>query len=346
MNLFGISKKTAILFGGGLLLAAAFVGAVPFFPNGPQEPTSVRIPRGAPWEEAVDSIRPTLRFPVLFRLWSSLKNPPDSVPGGHYVLESSEGSRSLYGRIAGGWEDPVRISFNSVDNFGVLASKLGVQLDADSASFDAVLQSDSFWVANGNIPRAERLAAFVPNSFEVYWSAEPEQVLVKLLEGYEAFWTSERKTQAQAQGLTPVQVATLASIVQKETAKGEEMPRVAGLYLNRLRQGIKLQSDPTVIYAYRAWRPQTKPVRRVLNYMLRAPGPYNTYQVMGLPPGPIAVPEIQALQAVLQAEKHRYLYMCADPNRPGFHRFALTDVAHEKNRLDYIAWLNRRKIYR
>lgn len=339
-------KKTLVFSGVGLLAAVAFLAAIPFLPNGPQEPTSVRIPRGASWEEAVDSIQPSLRYPVLFRLWASIKNPPDSVRGGHYVLKTGEGSRSLYGRIAGGWEDPVRISYHSVDNFGSLAAKLSAQLDADSAAFAAVLQSDSFWTAHGFIPKPERIAAFVPNSFEVYWSAEPEEVLEKLLEGYDAFWTPERKAQAQAQGLTPVQVATLASIVQKETAKGEEMPRVAGLYLNRLRQGIKLQSDPTVIYAYRAWRPQTKPVRRVLNYMLRAPGPYNTYQVLGLPPGPIAIPEIQALQAVLQAEKHRFIYMCADPDRPGFHRFAVTDVAHEKNRLDYIAWLNRRKIYR
>lgn len=239
----------------------------------------------------------------------------------------------------------VTVSFHSVDDYGALSAKLAAQLDADSVEFDRILRDESFWAPRG-LAAPARLAAFVPNSFEVYWSAKPEEVLDRLLSGYEAFWTPDRKAQAKAQGLTPLQVATLASIVQKETAQGSEMRRVAGLYLNRLRQGIKLQSDPTVIYAYRAWRPQTRPVRRVLNYMLRAPGPYNTYQITGLPPGPIAIPEIQALESVLNAEKHRFIYMCADPDRPGFHRFAITDAEHEKNRLDYIAWLNRRKIYR
>lgn len=343
---FKNSPRLALGAGGGLVALGALTWSVPFMPNGPSQPQSVYIPQGAPWEEAVDSLAPALRFPTLFRLWSAVKNPPANVKGGHYRIQSGEGSRALYGRLAAGWQDPVRISFHSVDDWAHLSEKLASQLDTDSADFHAALESDSFWTQHGNPPRAARLAAFVPNSFEVYWSASPEEVLAKLLEGHAAFWTSDRLALAKKQGLTPLQVATLASIVQKETSNGAEMPRVAGLYLNRFRQGILLQSDPTVIFAYRAWRPQTKPVRRVLNYMLRAPGPYNTYQVKGLPPGPIAIPEIQSMDAVLNAEKHAFIYMCANPDQPGTHRFAVTDEAHEKNRQDYIRWLNRRKIYR
>lgn len=328
-------------------LAGLAVWSLPFLPNvkGTGKSISVYIPTGSSWETAMDSVRPALRFPWLFMGWASIKSTPDSVKGGHYLLKPTMGNRTIFGNIAGGWQDPVEISFHSVDDMASLASKLDVQLEADSASLYTVLRDTAFWRKNGGWAPAARLSAFVPNTYQVYWNASATEILQKILEGHASFWTEEKRAAAKKKGLTPLQVATLASIVQKETAHEEEMARVAGLYLNRLHQGILLQSDPTVIYAYKQSHPKAKTIRRVLNYMLRAPGPYNTYQVQGLPPGPIAVAEIQSMNAVLSAEKHRYIFMCANPDRPGTHRFAVDDVAHEKNRMDYIRWLNKQKIY-
>jgi UPF0755 protein len=155
---------------------------------------------------------------------------------------------------------------------------------------------------------------------------------------YNAFWNEERKKQAAKQGLTPLEVCTLASIVQKESARKEELKTIAGLYLNRLKAGWPLQADPTVIYAYRLKHGQDLEIKRVLNKHLEVASPYNTYQNTGLPPGPIGMPDISALEAVLYPEFHKYFYMCASVDTPGKHVFARTLAQHAVNRRKYQRW--------
>src|SRR5690606_23234947 len=176
------------------------------------------------------------------------------------------------------------------------------------------------------------LSLFVPNSYEFYWNTSAETLADKLAKEYRKFWTDARKQKAQNLNLTPQQVSVLASIVQKETAKVDERARVAGVYLNRLKTGMPLQADPTVIYAIKKQSGDfDQVIKRVLHADLVIDSPYNTYKYAGLPPGPITMPDISSIDADLNAEKHDYLYFCAIPNQPGYHAFASIYDQHMMN---------------
>jgi len=182
---------------------------------------------------------------------------------------------------------------------------------------------------------------FIPNTYEIYWNVSPEKFCERMKKEFERFWNVERLEKAGKVGLTPVQVGTLASIVEEETNKKDELPIVAGLYINRLKMGMKLQADPTVKYAVGDFT-----LRRVLNVHLEKDSPYNTYQNYGLPPGPIRFPAGQAIDAVLNYTHHDYIFMCAKEDFSGRHNFAVTAHQHAVNRDKYIAALNRLKIYK
>lgn len=166
----------------------------------------------------------------------------------------------------------------------------------------------------------------MPNTYEFYWTTDAEELVTRMKREYDRFWNDERKEKATALGLTPLQVSVLASIVQAETAKEDEKPRVAGLYLNRLKIGMILNSDPTVIFAHRDFT-----IKRVLNWHLKIDSPYNTYKYAGLPPGPINVPSAPSIDAVLNHEQHEYIYMCAREDFSGYHRFAISYQQHLQN---------------
>lgn len=164
---------------------------------------------------------------------------------------------------------------------------------------------------------------------------------------YRKFWTPERIAKAEAQNLTPLEVSVLASIVHKETVKSDERPRVAGVYLNRLNRGIKLEADPTVIYSVKKNANDFAiEIKRVLYKDLEMDSPYNTYKYGGLPPGPIAMPDVTALEAVLNPEKHNYIFFCASVTNFGYHEFAVTAAQHEVNRQKYVAWISKQGIKR
>jgi UPF0755 protein len=184
-------------------------------------------------------------------------------------------------------------------------------------------------------------AAFFPDTYEFYWSNEPDKVVKRLLEYRNNYWTEERRAKAKSMGLTPVEVSTIASIVEEETNKRDERPVVARLYLNRLNKGMMLQADPTVKYAVGDFS-----LRRITRQHLEINSPYNTYKNVGLPPGPIRIVEKTTLDAVLNAPKHNYLYMCAKEDFSGRHNFAADFATHQRNAAKYHAELNRRKIYK
>jgi len=182
---------------------------------------------------------------------------------------------------------------------------------------------------------------FLPNTYEVYWNISPEKFRIKMLKEYQLFWTKERLLKARSLNLTPTQIITLASIVHKESVKKSERPTIAGVYLNRLKKGILLQADPTVIYAIKLSENNfNKVIKRVLNKDLVLQSPYNTYQNQGLPPGPIAMPDIDAIDAVLNAKTHNYIYFCASVEKFGYHAFAVTLSEHLQNAKKYTNWLN------
>jgi UPF0755 protein len=217
-----------------------------------------------------------------------------------------------------GRQVPVKLGFHQVRNVEDLAGRVGKKIEADSTSLMEFL-TDSAWTrAHFHLNPEQAGVIFLPNTYDMYWATPAEAFLLKMKKEYDAFWTEERSQQAEKQGLTLPEVSILASIVQMEQAKlSEEWPRIAGLYLNRLRLGMKLQADPTVKFALGDFS-----LRRLYNGHLQVDSPYNTYRYAGLPPGPIFIPEPGAIDAVLQAESHNYIYMCANADLSGRHAFA------------------------
>ena len=280
-----------------------------------------------------------LKFPQGFLLLANKKGLTVPKPG-HYVINQGQSSNAIVNTLMAGFQEPIRIQFNSAENLEDLAGQLGQQLMADSATLlMAFKEPRKGWEG------ALAYGAYLPDTYEVYWNASATTIAEKLYQNTVRFWSEERVVQAGALGLTPAEVSTLASIVMKESSKVDDRPRVARLYLNRIAKGMKLQADPTVIYAIKRANSNAQ-VRRVLKKDLSIDDPYNTYQVKGLPPGPICVPEKAALLAVLNAPVHDYIFMCADPDRPGYHAFAKNYASHLVNQRKWTRYLNERKIYR
>jgi UPF0755 protein len=212
------------------------------------------------------------------------------------------------------------------------------KLEADSLSMTKLLDSTEFVQAYGFTPD-NVYTLFIPNSYEFYWNTDAKTFFTKMFENYQQFWNEERLAKAKKLNLSPAEVSVLASIVDSEALVDREMPIIAGLYLNRLRRGIKLEADPTVIFANKDFS-----IRRVLNKHLRKESPYNTYIHTGLPPGPITMPSIAAIDAVLNAKNHNYIYMCAKEDFSGTHNFASNLSEHLANAKRFQQALNDRNI--
>lgn len=280
-----------------------------------------------------------LNSPEGFLILANKKGLSSPKPG-HYIIKAGQSSNGIVNTLMAGFQDPIRIQFNSAENLEDLAGQLSHQLMTDSISLlEALKESRTGWEG------ASAFGAYLPDTYEVYWNASASSIAEKLYQNTVRFWSEERVAQAKALGLSPAQVSTLASIVMKESSKSDDRPRVARLYLNRIKKGMKLQADPTVIYAIQRANPEAT-VRRVLKKDLSIADPYNTYYVKGLPPGPICVPEKAALLAVLNAPEHDYIFMCANPDQPGYHAFAKNYAGHLVNQRKWTRYLNERKIYR
>lgn len=272
-------------------------------------------------------------------LWvAEKKNYIKNVKPGRYKLEPKMNNNELVNLLRSGAQTPVHVTFNNVKTIPDLAGKVSKYLEPDSTTMLRILQSDSV-VKHYGFSNETFISMFIPNTYEFYWDTSPEGFISRMANEFKSYWTPDRVAKAKALGLTQSEVSTLASIVQEETRKRDEMPKVAGLYLNRIKKGIKLQADPTVKFA--VGDPNMK---RIYLKHLKVDSPYNTYIVLGLPPGPIAMPEKQALDAVLNAEKHNYIFMCAKPDFSGYHNFATTLAAHNKNRQVYISFLKKQGI--
>ncbi|HPR33734.1 MAG TPA: endolytic transglycosylase MltG, partial [Prolixibacteraceae bacterium] len=281
-----------------------------------------------------------LANPKAFHWISKKKKYTGNVRPGRFKIPKGWNTNQLVNKLRSGEQDPLMLIFNNIDSFDELAGKTARYLESDSVTLAQAFLNRALMMELGFRPETYP-AMFIPNTYEVYWTTSPENFIRRMHEEYQRFWNAERKAKAEAQGLNPVEAATLASIVQKETAKSDEMPRVAGVYLNRLKRSMPLQADPTVKFAL-----ADTSIRRITKDMLNIDSPYNTYRIKGLPPGPVCFPEISALEAVLNAEKHEYLYMCAKEDFSGYHRFASNLVQHNRNAARYQKALNDRKIWR
>ena len=291
-----------------------------FEPVGEGLPWTLEIdPETGGWAgpESLDQVEEALQL----RGWSARP--------GRYVFRGDETGGEVARRVASGEREAVRVVVPAHRDLGVIAASIAGPLWVDSAAVDAVLRNDSMgWHIR-------------PNSYDLYWEASAADVLKRLVYESNRWWTDERKAQAAAWGLTPKEAVTLASIVQEESAQLSEAKTIAGLYLNRLRRGMMLQADPTLKFALGDWA-----IRRLLDEDKDVDSPYNTYLHTGLPPGPIRIPESAYVDAVLQAETHSYLFMCARPDDSGLHAFATGYAEHQRNATAYRNMLNRRGVYR
>ena len=266
------------------------------------------------------------------------KELPDNIHPGRYIVKDGMSNNQLVNMLRGGLQSPVKVTFNNIRNVDMLAGRIASQIEADSASISNMLHNQEYINQLGfnsyTIP-----ALFLPDTYEFYWNTDAEGFVVRMFQEYNKFWNEERKQQAQSKGLTLIQVSTLASIVNKETNMSDEMPRVAGVYINRLKNNWLLQADPTLIFAWNDYS-----IKRVLDRHKEIESPYNTYKYLGLPPGPICIPSLSAVKAVLNAENHHYFYFCAKEDFSGYHNFAKTLTEHNRNAAKYQQALNQRGI--
>lgn len=262
----------------------------------------------------------------------------NDIHTGRYAIDPSDGAFTLLRHIRNGMQEPLSLTIPEVRTVDKLAAYLSTKMMLDSADIAAVLADTTLCRKYGK-DVSTMITLFVPNTYEVYWDTSIEKFLKRMMAESEKFWNKERRAKAASIGLTPEEVMTLASIIDEETANNAEKPMVAGMYLNRLREDMPLQADPTIRYALNDFT-----IRRVRNNMLRVNSPYNTYTNKGLPPGPIRIASVAAIDAVLNATKHDYLYMCAKEDFSGTHNFARTYDEHLKNAARYTDALNKRGI--
>lgn len=307
----------------------------------------LKIPRGATYSEVLDSLRAhrMLRNESSFEQVARLLKYPSLVKFGYYRLKRGTGNLSLVRKLRAGAQSTQQLRIREARTPAALAGQLARQLESDSLAWLTMLRNDTL-LARYKTPSGEGfststvLALFLPNTYEVYWTTSPERLLARMHTEYTAYWTDSRIAKAEAKGLNPLQVSILASIVMEENlAHPDEWPRIAGVYINRLDRGMRLQADPTVKYAVGDFT-----LKRVLNRHLEVDSPYNTYRYDGLPPGPINCPNTRALEAVLNAEKHSYLYFVATPGYGGYHQFSKTLAEHNRYADLYRKWLNQQGI--
>ena len=264
---------------------------------------------------------------------------------GKYLLTKGMSLNDVINLLRSGNQTPVKVSFNNQDTLEKFAGRISTQIEADSITILKTFK-DSFFLKRNKLTESSVLGVLIPNTYEFYWNTSAEKFRNGLLREYTKFWNKDRLAKANAVNLTPEEVMILASIVQKETAKIIERSTVAGLYLNRIKRGIPLQADPTIIYILKQDHGEDFQVRRVLYKDLKISSPFNTYIYRGLPPNLISMPDISSIDAVLNYKKHNYIYMCASIKKIGFHEFASTLKQHNKNAVNYQRWLNNQGVNR
>jgi len=263
----------------------------------------------------------------------------DEVPSGIYKIQPEWNNRQLVGHLRSGNQAPTKVTFNNVRTVQELAGKLTAYLEPDSISFlNELLSSEQ--LNKLNLTEENVMSLFIPNTYNFFWDVSSQDIINRMKIENEAFWSKkDRRKKVEASGLTKEQVYSLASIVEKESIKNHEKPIIAGLYLNRIKKGMLLQADPTAVFALGDFS-----IRRVLKKHLAIDSPFNTYIYPGVPPGPIYMPSISSIDAVLNPKDHNYLYMCAKPGYNSEHAFAATSGGHAKNARAYHRWLDAEKI--
>ena len=340
--IIGLSVLAVILSGGGFASRYYYTFYRPnLLPS--ELPVYIYVPRNADFGALVDSLRARgcLRNVESFIRAAKKEQLSQRMKGGRYELKFGMNNKTMVRLFALGWQSPVKLVISgNIRSVEKLAMVLSRPIEADSAAMLQTLTDEAF-IAKMGFDSTSLFSLILPNTYEVYWNTLPDKIVERLYKEYQNYWNQERHDKASSIGLSLLQVSTLASIVQEETNYTPEMPAIAGVYMNRLKMGMPLQADPTLKFALR-----NAAIRRVLNVDKQVDSPYNTYKYRGLPPGPICVPSLATLEAVLNYERHNYLFFCANSNFNGSHLFAANLRDHMRNAKAWQQALNQRGIKR
>ncbi|RYD99912.1 MAG: endolytic transglycosylase MltG [Sphingobacteriales bacterium] len=329
------SIAIALISAGSLYFMACGLG------NNVSKEGKLHIPTNAKLQQIIDSIQPLLKDTESFRKYALDQDLEKRFYSGRYSIKKGMSNKEIVQMIREGKQDEIAIRIGNYASIIELSGKLGNILEADSAEIlEAIVQADF----TKEIDTAKKLYFFLPNTYNFHWNTSGKGFVEKMFKEYQKFWNEERLALAKAANMSPLEVTTLASIVQLESAKADEQARVAALYLNRLNIGMKLDADPTIVFIKKMQRGFTQKVSRVYYKDLAIVSPYNTYTNKGLPPGPICMPNPSAIDAVLKPEKHDYIYFVADTARPGYHLFAKTLKEQEVNAAAYRAWADKNNV--
>ena len=346
MDLKKIISIVAVAFISGLLIYGGIVANQIFSKNTKfsENELFLYVPTGASYEDVKEIIAPFVENMNRFEIVASKRSYPENIKPGRFLFTKGMNSYQLVKALRSNL--PVNLAFNNQERLENLAGRVGSQIEADSLSLLTSFKDSIFLKENG-FTDENVLAMFIPNTYEIYWNTSAVKFRDKMIKEYRNFWNKERTEKAVRQGLSPIEATILASIVHKESVKKDERPRIAGVYLNRMSQGMPLQADPTVIYAIKKKSNDfDQVIKRVFYNDLTMTSPYNTYVNIGLPPGPIAMPDITALEAVLNPEKNNFIYFCASVEHFGYHEFAATLAEHSVNAKKYSDWINSQGVKR
>ncbi len=297
----------------------------------------VLVPTGSTYDDVIKIITPLVKDIDKFKMVAEKRSYHENINSGRFLFKKGMNSYDMVTSLR--HNIPLNLAFNNQESLEKLVSRVSSQIEVDSTTLINSLRDTIFMKENG-FDNETILGMFIPNTYEIKWNTSAEKFREKMAKEYRKFWNDDRLTKAKTLGMTSQQVITLAAIVHKETVKTDERPRVAGVYLNRLKLEMPLQADPTIIFALKKRDNDfNQIIKRVFQGDLSINSPYNTYVNIGLPPGPIAMPDISAIDAVLNAEKHDYIYFCASVERFGYHDFAVTFAEHGENAKKYREWI-------
>jgi UPF0755 protein len=305
------------------------------------QPYLLKIPSNSVYKNVVDQLyeERVINDAVSFGFVAKILGYQEAVKPGLYQIDPKMSNLQLVRMLRSGQQTPVRVTFNTIRTKEDLAEKISANLEVSKEQFLELLQ-DSVYIRKFGVEEETVMSLFIPNTYEFWWDTSAEELFERMHKEYQIFWTDARKQKAQDLGLSQQEVSTLASIVQAESQKSDERPKIAGVYLNRLRIGMPLQADPTLVFAAGDFS-----IKRLTAKQMAIDSPYNTYKYAGLPPGPINLPDINSLDAVLNYEKHSYLYFCAKEDFSGYHSFAVGYDEHLNNARRYQRALNAANIY-
>ena len=328
-----------------LLLLVAAIGSLLYLRGlrlTNSEAVTIFIPTGSTYDDALDTLQAhhCVDNGRTFAMLSKLRRYPDHVKPGCYKLDAKMNCWKALTKLYYGNQDPVRVTIGKYRTADKLCQYVARRLELDADSLLTIMNDKAICQRYGFTPQTI-LGMFVQNTYDIYWTTTPEKFLDRMQQEYNRFWNDDRRGKCDALNLTADEVTIVASIVDEETNKDDEKADIASVYLNRLRKGMLLQADPTVKYAVGDFT-----LRRILTVHTQSDNPYNTYRYKGLPPGPICIPSVASIEAVLQNKPTNYLYFCAKADFSGRHAFASTLGEHNANAAAFHAEMNRRKIYK